>query len=280
VKFVGAHVSAGGGVENAPLNAKEIGAKAFALFTKNQRQWKSRPFTEENIVSFDRNLKEVGIDRKHILPHDSYLINIGSPDREMRDKSLNALIDEAQRAEQLGLLYLNFHPGSHLNKISEQECLDLIAEGIDITLSETKNITLVIETTAGQGGNMGYKFEHIAYLIEKTKQQNRVGACIDTCHIFSAGYDIRSNEAYQKTMEEFGRIVGFEKLKGMHLNDAKVELGSKVDRHNSLGKGTLGIEPFRYVMNDPRMDDIPLILETIDPSLWAEEIKTLYSLIG
>ena len=278
-KFVGAHVSASGGVYNAPLNAKAIGAKAFALFTKNQRQWKAKPLDDKTIEKFKANLEESGIEPKHVLPHDSYLINLGHPEDEKRQKSLEAFIDEVKRCEQLGLDKLNFHPGSHLKKISEEECLDRIAEAINITLNETESVTLVIENTAGQGSNLGYKFEHLAYLIDKCEDKSRVGVCLDTCHTFTAGYDLRTREAYEKTMNEFDTIVGFKYLKGMHINDSKPPLGSRVDRHHSLGQGELGWEPFKFIMNDPRMDDIPLILETIDESIWAQEIRALYDLV-
>ncbi len=278
-KYAGAHVSASGGVFNAPLNAKEIGAKAFALFTKNQRQWKAKPLDAETIDKFKQNLEEAGIKPQHVLPHDSYLINLGHPEEEKRQKSLDAFIDEVQRCEQLGLDRLNFHPGSHLKKISEEACLDRIAESMNRTLEETEGVTLVIENTAGQGSNLGYKFEHLAYLIDKSIDKNRVGVCIDTCHMFTAGYDIRTREAYDKTWQEFDEIVGFEYLKGMHINDSKPDLGSRVDRHHSLGKGKIGLDAFRFIMNDPRMDDIPLVLETIDDTIWDQEIALLYSMV-
>ena len=278
-KFVGAHVSASGGVYNAPLNAREIGAKAFALFTKNQRQWKAKPLDEKTIEKFKQNLEEVGILPKHVLPHDSYLINLGHPEEEKLQKSLDAFIDEVQRCEQLGLDKLNFHPGSHLKKLSEEECLDRIAESMNKTLEVTEGVTLVIENTAGQGTNLGYKFEHLAYLIDKSIDKSRVGVCIDTCHMFTAGYDIRTREAYDATWKAFDEIIGYAYLKGMHINDSKPDLGSRVDRHESIGKGKIGLDAFRFIMNDPHMNDIPLVLETIDESIWAEEIKLLYSLI-
>ena len=278
MKYIGAHVSASGGVENAPLNAQKIGASAFALFTKNQRQWNAKPLTEESIRAFKRNLEEVDIQPEHVLPHDSYLINLGNPDKEKWQKSLNAFIDEAQRAEQLGIPLLNFHPGSHLRQISEEECIALNSEAMNTTLRNTGVVRLVVETTAGQGSNIGYSFEHLAALIDQSTDPDRVGVCIDTCHIFAAGYDLRTEEAYQQTMEAFGRIIGFEKLMGVHINDAKSEYGSKVDRHNSLGEGNLGTDAFKFLMNDPHLDDIPIVLETIDPEKWPEEIQWLYSL--
>lgn len=279
MKFVGAHVSASGGVFNAPLNAIKIGAKAFALFTKNQRQWDSKPLEKEDITKFKIALEKAQILPKHVLPHDSYLINLGHHDVEQRQKSLEAFIDEAKRCEQLGLDKLNFHPGSHLKMMSEEACLELISHSMNETLRQTKNVTLVVENTAGQGSNLGYKMEHLAYLMQNSIDKARVGVCIDTCHLFSSGYDIRDEESYRKTMEKFDTIIGFSYLKGMHLNDSKPDLGKRVDRHDSIGKGKLGVEPFGFIMNDDRMDDIPLILETIDEALWESEIALLYSLI-
>ncbi len=278
MKYIGAHVSASGGVYNAPLNALKIGAKAFALFTKNQRRWVSKPLEQKSIEKFKENLQLANIKPKHVLPHDSYLINLGHPDEEKREKSLSAFIDEIKRCDLLGLNKLNFHPGSHLKEISEEECLDLIAISMNKAIKETKNISLVIENTAGQGSNLGYKFEHLAYIISKIEDKSRVGVCIDTCHMFTAGYDLRSHEAYSKTWDDFDKIVGFEYLQGMHINDSKPDLGSRVDRHDSIGKGKIGLNAFKFIMNDKRMDDIPLILETIDESIWPEEIKLLYSL--
>ena len=278
-KFVGAHVSASGGVHNAPKNAKNIGAKAFALFTKNQRQWKAKPLDGKMIDEFKKSLEDAKIESKHILPHDSYLLNLGHPKKEKREKSLEAFLDEVTRRSLLGLDRLNFHPGSHLRKISEEECLDLIADSINKTLDVTKDVTLVIENTAGQGSNLGYKFEHLAYLIDRCEDKSRIGVCLDTAHLFGAGYDIRDEDSYNKTMDEFEKVVGFKYLKGMHINDSKAPLGSRKDRHHSLGKGEIGLKAFELIMNDERMDDIPLILETIDESIWDKEIELLYSFV-
>lgn len=278
MKYVGAHVSASGGVENAPLNAALIGAKAFALFTKNQRQWQAKPLSEENISSFRQNLASVGIEPQHVLPHDSYLINLGHPDKAALEKSRAAFLDEMQRCEQLGLPLLNFHPGAHLNKISEEQSLTTVADSINLTLEQTSGVTAVIENTAGQGTNLGYRFEHLAKIIEGVEDKSRVGICIDTCHTFTAGYDLRTIESCAEVFAEFEQTVGFRYLRGMHLNDSKAEFSSRVDRHHSLGQGKLGLEVFRYIMNDPRFDNIPLILETIDNTLWADEIKLLYSM--
>ncbi len=275
MKYIGAHVSASGGVENAPVNAQNIGATAFAFFTKNQRQWVSPPLTEKSIEKFRANCDKYGFTDSQILPHDSYLINLGSPDEEGLAKSRSAFIDEMTRCEQLSLRYLNFHPGAHLNKISEGECLKIIAESVNIAISKTKNVVAVIENTAGQGSNVGYRFEHLAGIIELIDDKSRVGVCIDTCHAYAGGYDLQTREGYDKTFEDFERIVGFKYLCGMHLNDAKKGLGSRVDRHDSLGAGLLGVDTFRWIMQDSRFDNIPLILETPDETLWAQEIEML-----
>jgi len=289
-KFVGAHTSASGGVFNAASEAKELGAKAFALFTKNQKRWDAKALETDVIDKFQRAIDDAGILPKHILPHDSYLINLGNPDEQKLIKSRMAFIDELERCEQLGLDRLNFHPGSHLVKLGakdkkdlelvkkiEDECLDLIAESINIALDKTTGVSAVIENTAGQGTNLGYTFEQLAHIIDKVEDKSRIGICIDTCHMFVAGYDIRTREAYDKTWNSFGDIVGFNYLMGMHINDSKPPLGSKKDRHHSLGEGEIGIDAFKFIMNDPRMDDIPLVLETIDNTIWKQEIELLYS---
>lgn len=269
-------MSAAGGVENTPANAHAIGAKAFALFTKNQRQWVAKPLTQENIDGFKANCKKYGYDSKHILPHDSYLINLGHPEKEGLKKSQDAFLDEMQRCEQLGLSLLNFHPGSHLKKISEKECLSTIAGSINLALEKTNGVTAVIENTAGQGTNLGFTFEQLAEIIEQVEDKSRVGVCIDTCHAFTAGYDLITDEGYAETFGKFEKIVGLNYLKGIHLNDSKKELGSHVDRHDSIGKGFIGKEAFRRMMQDSRFDDIPIILETPDTEAWPEEIAMLY----
>jgi deoxyribonuclease-4 len=279
MKYIGAHVSASGGVENAPLNAHKIGARAFAIFTKNQKQWKSAPLTEKSISQFKENCRKYDYNPNYILPHDGYLINPGSPDKDMLEKSREALLDEMQRCEQLGLTMLNFHPGAHLGKISEDECLKNIAESINMVLQKTKGVTAIIENTAGQGSNLGYKFEHIRSIIDMVDDKERVGVCLDTCHTYAAGYDIKTEDGYERTFKEFDRIIGLSYLRGFHLNDARKGLASRVDRHESIGKGDLGDEVFIRIMNDPRFDNMPIILETPDEDAWAEEIKWLYSVI-
>ena len=278
MKYIGAHVSAAGGVENAPANAHGIGATGFALFTKNQRQWVAAPLTAAQIDAFRKACDKYGYTPAQILPHDSYLINLGHPEREALEKSRAAFLDEMQRCEALGLDRLNFHPGSHLQKISPERSLDLIAESINIALDKTRGVTAVIENTAGQGSNLGFAFEHLANLIDRVEDKSRVGVCIDTCHAFAAGYDLRTAEACDKTFAELERVVGFGYLKGMHLNDAMKILGSHVDRHTPLGEGMIGMECFRYIMQDARFDGIPLILETPDEQRWPEEIALLKSL--
>jgi len=278
MKYIGAHVSISGGVENAPVNAHRIGAKAFGLFVKNQRQWQAKPFTSHNIDAFQKNCDKYGYKPKHILPHDGYLINLGHPQKEGLEKSRTAFLDEMQRCEQLGLDRLNFHPGSHLKQISEEECMKRIAESVNIALEKTRGVIAVLENTAGQGSNIGYNFEQLRFIIDMVEDKKRVGVCIDTCHSFAAGYDIKTAEGFSETFKKFDEVVGFNYLKGIHLNDAKKGLGSRVDRHNSIGKGLLGMEAFRHIMNDARFDDLPIILETPDEDLWPGEIKLLYGL--
>ncbi len=275
MKFVGAHVSASGGVDQAVIRAHELEATAFALFTKNQRQWKAAPLAADVIDKFKSACAQYGFGPGQILPHDSYLINLGHPVAEALEKSREAFIDELQRCEQLGLTLLNFHPGSHLLQIDEDKCLARIAESINIALDKTADVTAVIENTAGQGSNLGFKFEHLAAIIDGVEDKSRVGVCIDTCHAFAAGYDLRTEEECERTFKQLGDIVGFNYLRGMHLNDAKSEFNSRVDRHHSLGEGNIGKTVFSYIMRDPRFAHIPLILEPVNPDIWAEEIAWL-----
>ena len=280
MKYFGAHVSASGGVENAVKNAKDIGATAFALFTKNQRQWIAPKLTAEQVAIFKEAMAEAGFSAAQVLPHDSYLINLGHPDQEGLEKSRESFFEEMQRCELLGLDRLNFHPGSHLKRISEEGSLDRIAESINMALERTKGVTAVLENTAGQGSNLGYKFEHLAYIIDRVEDKSRVGVCLDTCHSFAAGYDLRTKEACDATFAEFDRIIGFKYLRGMHLNDAMRPLGSHIDRHSPMGEGEIGIECFKYIASDPRFDNIPLILETPDEERWAQEIAQLRAFAG
>lgn len=278
MKYIGAHVSAAGGVQNALKRAHKIGAKAFALFTKNQRRWEGPPLTKQNIEGFKNACTEFGYSMDHIMPHDSYLINLGHPEEKQLRKSRNAFLDEMQRCEQLGIKLLNFHPGSHLNKISVDECLKRNSESLNWTLDQTEGVTAVIENTAGQGTNTGYKFEHLAEIIAGIEDKSRVGVCIDTCHAYAAGYDLSTEDGYHQMMEEFEQTVGFKYLRGMHLNDSKKELGSRVDRHDNIGEGEIGVDGFKFIMQDDRLDDIPMILETPNTERWPKEIELLYQL--
>ncbi len=279
-KYIGAHVAVEGGVASAPLNARAIGAGAFALFTRNPSRWRSEPLLPSEIDAFKRNCEECGYSAAQILAHDSYLINLGAKDPKKLFLSRTAFLDEMERCEQLGLTMLNFHPGSHLNEMSPEECLDRIADSINKTLDATTGVKAVIENTAGQGSNLGYSFEQIAHIIDRIEDKSRVGVCIDSCHAYAAGYDLATDDGYAAMWNEFDRVIGLNYLSGMHLNDSKKGLGSHVDRHESMGKGAIGMRFFELLMADKRMDGIPLILETPDPSLWAEEIAALYRLAG
>lgn len=279
MKYIGAHVSASGGVENAPINAHEIGATAFALFTKNQRQWVAKPLTQESVTRFKENMKKYGFSAQQVLPHDSYLINLGHPDEDKLAKSRDAFIDELERCHQLGLIYLNFHPGSHLKKISEEESLDKIAESVNIAHKAVPQVITVLENTAGQGTNLGYKFEHLAHIIRRVHDKSRIAVCIDTCHAFTSGYNLSTEQGFKDTFDQFDKVVGFKYLKGMHINDSKKELASRVDRHHNLGQGYIGWDTYKLIMADSRFDNIPLILETPDTDKWKEEIEKLKAMI-
>jgi deoxyribonuclease-4 len=270
--YIGSHTSIAGGLENAAIAAHDIGANAFAMFTKNQRQWSVPPLEEEACTLFKKTIADLGFTPNAILPHDSYLINLGNPDEEKRTKATDAFIRELQRCEQLGLDRLNFHPGAHLGLISVPEELRLIARSIDRAVENVEGVTAVIETTAGQGSNVGSRFEEIRDIIAESRHPERIGVCIDTCHIFAGGYELRTKEGFDRTFSSFSSTIGFDRLMGMHLNDAKSEFDSHVDRHASIGDGNIGKEPFTWIMQDKRFSDIPLILETPDPSRWPEEI--------
>ncbi len=280
MKFLGAHVSIAGGVENAPINANRIGANAFALFTRNQRQWNAKPYTAENIEKFNKNLKKFSFEKDKILPHASYLINLCSPDKKKLELSRKAFVEEMGRVKELGLKFLNVHPGAHLNRMTENECVELMVESIELALERVKDVVVVLEITAGEGTVYGHRFEQLAKIIEKMKTKDRVGVCLDTCHMFAAGYDLRDEKSYNKTMEEFEKVVGFGYLVGMHLNDSKHPIGSRKDRHESIGKGFIGLDAFRLIMEDKRTDNIPLILETPDNTIWNKEIELLRNFIN
>lgn len=279
MKYIGAHVSVEQGVSRAPLNAHLIGAKSFALFTRNPSRWTSKPITNGEAEAFKENCAAYGYTPDVILPHDSFLINLGSPDKEKLEKSRAAFLDEMRRCEQLGLTMLNFHPGSHLREMDTDACLDLIADSLNMILDKTSGVKAVIENTAGQGSNLGYTFEQLAHIIDKVEDKTRVGVCIDTCHAYTAGYDMLDEESYAATWSSFGDIVGWDYLCGMHLNDTLKGLGSKIDRHAPLFTGRLNEWFWHRLMNDPRMDNIPLILETPNEEIWEEEIRKLYEMV-
>jgi deoxyribonuclease IV len=269
---VGAHVSISGGVSTAPGRAMELGATALGMFTKNQRQWNAKPISPEEAETFKSELARSGIGVDQVIVHASYLINVGSPEDEKREKSLAALVDELRRAEQLGLKLVNFHPGSGMGELSEDQTLSRIADACSRALGETSEATLVLEATAGQGDHVGYTFRHLAEIIDRAGGSNRLGVCIDTCHIFAGGYDFRTDEQYRETIAELERTVGLDRLVGFHLNDSKTEHGSRKDRHHSLGAGLIGIPALARFITDDRFDGLPFVLETVDPDLWAAEI--------
>lgn len=279
MKYIGAHVSVAGGVANAPERAHAIGAKAFALFTGSSNRWVSKDISDTEAAKFKEKCVLYGYTPDVILPHDNFLINLGSPDEKKLAMSRKSFLDEMNRCMTLGLTSLNFHPGSHLNELSEDICLDRIAESINITLEKTSGVTAVLENVAGQGSNIGHSFEQLAHIIDRVEDKSRIGVCIDTCHAYSAGYDLVSPQGYDETWNMFDSIIGRHYLKGMHLNDDKRELGSRIDRHASIGQGTMGNQFFSRLVNDPRLDGIPMILETPDEEIWDQEIAWLYSQI-
>lgn len=279
---VGAHVSAAGGVQNSPVNARAIGAGAFALFTRNQRRWDSPPYSDETVTLFRDALEDAGYTRDQVLPHAGYLINLGSPDEEVRRKSILGLTDELARTVALGLGLLNFHPGTSKGTLNEEETCRRIAHGIDTVLEAVDDprdepANLVLENTAGQGNNMGATFEQLARIIAASTHPERLAVCIDTCHAFAAGFDIRTAAGWDALMADLDRIIGLDRLAGVHLNDSLGELGSRKDRHRHIGEGEIGTAGFQAIMRDTRLDGLPLILETPEEERWAEEIALLHS---
>jgi AP endonuclease-1 len=280
-KWIGAHVSASKGVFNAIPNALDIHAQSFALFLKNQRRWDSKPFDNDTISQFRSLCLEHNFVNK-VLPHGSYLINLGNPDTDKRKKSYDAFLDDLVRCEQLGISLYNFHPGSTVGHCTREESISFIAECINQAHQQTSKVICVIENMAGQGNTIGSKFEELRDIIDLVKDQKRIGVCLDTCHMFAAGYDIRTRKAYEEVMTQFDKIAGFKFLKGVHLNDSKADLGSGKDRHENIGKGKIGLDAFRFLVNDERFNEIPMVLETpIDDKfeIYAQEIQLLYSLI-
>lgn len=278
--FIGPHVSIGGGVEHAPINAKVLGATGFGMFVKNQRQWTAAPYTTANLAAFKAQMKADGYTAAQVMPHAGYLINLANPDAAAHEKSMAALLDELRRCMALGLDKLNLHPGSHLRLITPKAACERVAESINAALSETAGVTVVIENTAGSGGNLGSTFEEIRSIIDGVEDKTRVGVCLDTMHAFAAGYDIRTRDGFLKAMEHFSQTVGMNYLCGMHLNDSKVGLNAHVDRHESLGAGLLGLDVFKCIMRDTRFEDMPLVLETPNEDIWKKEIQQLMDMRG
>lgn len=275
--LIGAHTSAAGGAFNALLQGKEIGATTIQLFTANQKRWEGKPLSKEDIALWKKTLAETGL--KKIMSHDSYLINLGSPSDEGLEKSRKAFREELLRCQDLGVDFLNFHPGAALQS-SPEECLDRIVESLlELESMAAKGSTrLLLETTAGQGSAVGWRFEHLGYIIDKVSHRLPIGVCIDTCHIFVAGYDIRTSEAWDKTLTEFDRQIGLKHLFAFHINDSQKDLGSRVDRHDNLGKGKIGLECFKFLMQDKRTKELPKYLETPgDIEAWKIEIPLLRS---
>ena len=278
--YIGAHVSAAGKVSNSIKNAQDIGANAFALFVRQQRTWTAKPLKLEDIEEFKLLLNQSGIKPNKVVPHGSYLINLGNPNSEKREQSFQLFKDEAERCHKLGLLYYNIHPGSTVGECSIEESISFISEGINKLHDQVPGVCILLENAAGQGNSIGSKFEDLKMIIDKVSDKKRVGICIDTCHLFAAGYDIRSEKSYTKTMAELESKIGFEFLKAFHLNDIKGELGCGKDRHENIGKGGLGLKAFKNIVNDPKLEEIPLILETPEsPDIYAKEIEILRGLI-
>ncbi|CDJ56158.1 endonuclease V, putative [Eimeria maxima] len=283
-KFVGAHISAAGGVHNALISCFNVKGQAFALFLKCQRKWVSPPLALTAITGFKERCDQLELDKAmQVLPHGSYLINVANPDKTKQENAYKAFLDDLQRCETLGIKLYNIHPGSTVGDCSKEEGIRNIAAAVNRAHKDTKFVVVVLENMAGQKNVIGSKFEDLRDIIDLVEDKDRVGVCLDTCHLFAAGYDIRTAEKFEKVMEDFDSIVGYKFLKGMHLNDSKSELSSGLDRHELLGKGHLGLEPFRYIMRHPwRFKDMPLVLETPDPtegSIWKKEIKQMYSFL-
>jgi deoxyribonuclease-4 len=273
-QLLGAHTSMAGGVSKAVERAEQLGFTAFQMFTKNNNRWQAKPLEEKEITRFKKLLSESNIG--FVVSHDSYLINLCAKDENNLVKSRNAFVDELLRCEQLGIKYLNFHPGAHGGQ-GEEYGLKMIAESINWAHEQTPgiNVSSMLEMTAGQGTNLGYTFEQMAKIIELVEDKKRMSVCIDTAHIFAAGYDIRSENGYEKTITDFNDIIGLDRLQCFHMNDSKKELGSRVDRHEHIGKGFIGLEGFSNIMNDERIAHVPKILETPKGKEQLEDIENL-----
>ena len=280
MNYIGAHVSVAGGVETAPGRASQIGANALAIFTKNQRRWEAKPLTTQQCDAFRTELATSGIRPEHVVIHASYLINLATPAPDARRRSVEALLDECVRAEQLGLTLVNFHPGSGLGELTEDETLEAIAAGVREILDRTERAVIVLEGTAGQGDHVGWRMSHLGSIIEMAGADSRISVCIDTCHAYAAGYDLVTSGGYEAMISEIDREIGLDRLVAIHLNDSKFGLGSRKDRHELIGEGEIGIAGLANLVTDPRLDNVPFILETPDPERWADEIARLRLVAG
>lgn len=273
--YIGAHVSIAEGIEKSVLRAYKLKATAFSCFLGNPLRWNNPPFTVDAIHNFRNFCNKYNYSASQILPHSSYLINLGHPNKLMRKKSCFAFIQEIHRCSELGLKMINIHPGSHLYKITEKKCLENIIDSINFVLNQTRGIIVVLENTAGQGSNVGYCFEHLAFIIRHVKDKLRIGICLDTCHLFVAGYQLNDMDDFLYTFKKFNNLIGFQYLFGIHLNDSKGKFNSRLDRHHNLGCGEIKKYVFSKIVQSIEFKDIPLILETKKKSLWKKEISWL-----
>ena len=275
---LGAHVPVAGGLHLAPARGHAIGAEVIQVFTRNQVQWRARPVGADEAAAFRKARSEAGIET--VLAHGSYLVNLASPHREARQRSGAAFLAEMQRCDILGIPFLVFHPGAHMGA-GEAPGLVAVARALDEVLEQGNGLAVrpLIEVTAGQGSCVGHRFEHLAFILGRVQEPHRLGICLDTCHLYAAGYDIATGPGYERTMEELARVVGLERVRAFHLNDAKAGLGSGLDRHAPIGRGHLGRATFRRLLNDPRFTSLPMVLETPGPlAAWKRELKLLRSL--
>ncbi|XBC39855.1 MAG: deoxyribonuclease IV [Buchnera aphidicola (Chaetogeoica yunlongensis)] len=278
MKYIGPHLSIVGGLDQVVYRANKLGATAFSFFLGSPLRWKLVNFDNLEIKKFVFLCTYFQYFSNQILPHSSYLVNLGHPSNDYLNKSRLFFINEIVNCRKLGLSLLNFHPGSHLKRIDEQSCLKRISDSINFALENTTGIKLVIENTAGQGSNVGYCFEHLADIIYRIEDKTRIGVCLDTCHLYSAGYDLNTESECSKTFKKFDQIVGLNYLSGMHINDSKTKKNSRVDRHHNLGYGYIGKLVFSWIIKNINYKIFPMILETTNHSLWQEEIDWIKSL--
>ncbi|VFP78072.1 Endonuclease 4 [Buchnera aphidicola (Cinara cuneomaculata)] len=273
--YIGAHVSSQGGVEKSILRAHQLGATAFSLFLNNPLRWNHSSLTNKIVNNFHKNCKIYGYSSLQILPHSSFLINLGHPDKNMNKKSCYAFIHEINCCYQLGLIMINIHPGSYLYQITEQKCLEIISDSINFVLNQTRKVVIVLENTAGQGSNVGYCFEHLAFIINKIEDKSRIGVCLDICHLFAAGYQLNDTDIFLDTFKKFNTLIGLKYLYGIHMNDSKGKCNSRLDRHHNLGYGKIEKHVFSKIVQITEFQNIPIILETKNITMWKNEILWL-----